>query len=64
MRTSRNIFPDPFIEIDGWKVVEPSQLIKLYESIHTSKDCFAVVAAEKMLNKGIDIVHKEELILP
>lgn len=52
----------PFIEIDGWKVVEPSQLIKLYNNIHTSKNCFAVVAAEKMLKKGINIIHKEELM--
>ena len=54
----------PFIEIDGWKIVEPSQLIRLYKSVHTSKNCFAVVAAEKMLNKGINILHKEELMLP
>lgn len=54
----------PFIEIDGWKVVEPSQLIQLYKSIHTSKNCFAVVAAEKMLKKGINIIHKEELMQP
>lgn len=53
-----------YIEIDGWKVVEPSQLIQLYKNIHTSKNCFAVVSAEKLLNKGINILHREELMQP
>lgn len=51
-----------FIEVDGWKVVEPANLLQLYKTIHTSRSCFAVVSAKKLLNKGINILHREELM--
>ena len=55
---------NPYILVDGLKLIEPNQLIKLYPRIHTSDSCFAVVAAKKMIDKGFNILHKEELMQP
>lgn len=51
-----------FIEVDGWKVVEPSHLLSLYSTIHSSKSCFAVSAASELLAKGESILYREELV--
>ena len=48
--------------IDGWEVVEPEFLLGLYSNIHSSDKCFAVQAALKLINKGIDPVGRNELI--
>ena len=49
-------------EIDGWKVVDPKQLLTFYSNIHSSDNCFAVLAADKLIRKGIDPVGRQELI--
>jgi len=48
-------------DVDGWTVVDPKQLITFYSDIHTSDNCFAVKAAQDLLNRGIDPVGREEL---
>jgi hypothetical protein len=52
----------PFRELDGWRVVEPAYLLSLYSNIHSSDKCFAVQAAAKLLQRGIDPVGRKELI--
>lgn len=52
----------PCIEIDGYQVLEPNYLINLYGSIHSSKNCFAVVAASNLLKNGISPIKRNELI--
>ena len=52
----------PFREIDGWRVVEPRFLLSLYSNIHSSDKCFAVQAARKLIEKGIDPVGRSELV--
>lgn len=49
-------------ELGSFNVVEPSYLLNLYERTHTSKDCKAVKAAKKLMEKGISPVGREELI--
>jgi hypothetical protein len=49
-------------EINGWNVVDPKQLLTFYSNIHTSDNCFAVKAAQDLLNKGIDPIGREELV--
>jgi hypothetical protein len=48
--------------IEGWTVVEPTQLLTFYRSIHTSDNCFAVMAADLLIKRGIDPVGREELV--
>jgi hypothetical protein len=48
--------------INGWQVINPEQLLTFYGNIHTSDNCFAVRAAEKLIKKNIDPVGREELI--
>ena len=52
----------PFIEIKGFKLVEPSYLLTLYNKVHSSSDCTAVGAARKLLSKGISPINRPELI--
>jgi len=52
----------PSREIRGWLVVDPTSLIPLYSTIHSSSSCFAVVAAQKLLAEGQDPVGREELV--
>lgn len=52
----------PAIETQGWFVVDPAHLITLYNTIHSSSSCFAVVAAKKLLTAGHDVVGREELV--
>jgi hypothetical protein len=52
----------PFREIDGWRVVEPRYLLSLYSNIHSSDKCFAVQAAAKLIQRGIDPVGRAELV--
>ena len=47
---------------DGWMYVEPEYLLPLYSTIHSSKSCFAVVAAKKLLEQGIDPEGRPELV--
>lgn len=52
----------PVRNISGWSVIEPSHLLSLYRSVHSSDNCFAVRAAAALIKKGIDPVGKEELV--
>jgi hypothetical protein len=52
----------PQREIDGWRVVEPNFLLSLYSNIHSSDKCFAVQAAIKLLERGIDPAGRPELV--
>lgn len=51
----------PAIRVGDVMVVNPPDLIKLYEHSHSSKDCVAVQAAIKLLSKGISPVGRPEL---
>ncbi len=48
--------------VKGWYITEPSFLLSLYNSIHSSDRCWAVQATIKLLNKQIDPLDREELI--
>jgi hypothetical protein len=52
----------PSIICNEWKVVEPSYLLSLYDSIHQTKHCVAVIESNKLIKKGIDPCNKKELI--
>lgn len=56
----------PFIDVEQddrvYQVVEPTHLLGLYESTHSSKFCTAVVATKKLLAQGISPVGRPELI--
>lgn len=52
----------PSIEVNGYRVVEPKTLLSYYGNIHSSDKCFAVMAATKLLAKGIDPVGRPELV--
>ena len=51
-----------YIEVDGYKLVEPKKLLSLYETSHSSKECTAVQAAIILVKKGINPVGRNELI--
>lgn len=52
----------PYIQVGEYQVVEPSFLLTLYESTHSSKNCTAVKAATVLMRKGVDPVGRIELI--
>lgn len=52
----------PYREIQGWNVVEVKFLLGLYSNIHSSDKCFAVQAAVKLMQQGIDPVGRKELV--
>jgi len=52
----------PCRKIDGWNIAEPAYLLTLYGNIHSSDKCFAVQAAAKLIEQGIDPVGREELV--
>lgn len=65
LRITIDFFVDadiPYREVRGWNVVEPEHLLSLYSNIHSSDKCFAVQAALKLLEQGIDPVDREELV--
>ena len=57
----------PFIEIpsdkadEPWRVVEPATLITYYSNFHSSSSCFAVQAAKRLLDQGVNPVGRPEL---
>ena len=52
----------PYIEIDGFKIVEPKHLLTYYKTVHTSGGCIAVREARILVARGINPVGREELI--
>lgn len=51
----------PYNEIDGWNIIDAEYLLTLYKSIHSSDNCFAVKAAKKLLDEGIDPIGHPSL---
>lgn len=51
-----------FIEVNGWKVVEPKTLLSFYSNIHSSDKCWAVQAAIKLIAKNKQVVGNNLLI--
>ena len=52
----------PFIEANGFRVVEPNALLAMYGVKHSSESCLAVVEARKLLSRGISPVGRSELV--
>lgn len=52
----------PFKEAGGMRVVDPPYLLKLYESTHTSKECWAVKAAAKLVAAGHSPIEHPSLV--
>lgn len=52
----------PSIRIGGFSVVEPSHLLSLYNTTHSSGKCVAVQAARILLARGISPVDRPELV--
>lgn len=52
----------PFIEVNGFRVVEPNKLITLYGVKHSSEQCLAVQAARKLLKNNISPIGRKELV--
>ena len=52
----------PYKTVKGWNIVAPEFLLGLYGNIHSSDKCWAVLATQKLLAKGIDPVDREELV--
>jgi hypothetical protein len=52
----------PFIDVNGFKVVEPKFLLSLYKTTHSSKNCTAVKNATELVKKGISPAGRKELI--
>ena len=49
----------------GWRVVSPDWLLSMYSQKHTSRECFAVTAARRLLGDGIDPVdHPSLAVIP
>lgn len=46
----------------GWLVVDPATLVTFYKTIHSSRSCFAVQAATKILARGEDVLGRRELV--
>ena len=46
----------------GWLVVDPATLITFYRTIHSSKSCFAVQAASRLLAAGDQVLGRRELV--
>ena len=44
--------PSTLTTPEGWKVVHPEELLKLYGTIHSSDKCWAVRSAKKLLENG------------
>lgn len=52
----------PSRELDGISFVDPPTLLKFYETTHSSKECWAVKAATKLLAQGVDPVLHPALV--
>lgn len=51
------------IKVSTWSVVEPVKLLSFYtQGHHGSSECFAVRAARKLLDRGINPILRPELV--
>lgn len=53
-----------FRQIGEYRVIEPEELLKLYKTIHSSDNCWAVTAARHLIDIGLDPQNRPEMILP
>jgi hypothetical protein len=51
----------PFVEVGGYRVLEPSFLLAQYGLRHGSDQCFSVQIARKLLEQGISPVGRAEM---
>ncbi len=51
----------PFVEVQGFKVVEPKYLLSLYGTLHGSDKCFSVRIAKQLIAAGINPVGRPEM---
>lgn len=51
----------PFVEVGGFKVVDPAHLVTLYHSIHGSGQCFSVALAREILAAGENPVNHPKM---
>lgn len=56
----KSAIPSRFVK--EWTVVDPTFLLLLYTSIHSSDKCWAVQASTILLAKNIDPLDREELV--
>lgn len=54
----------PHRDVGTVKVVDPPTLLKFYETTHSSKECWAVKAATKLVASGQDPVGHPSLVRP
>ncbi|MFE8604302.1 hypothetical protein [Archangium violaceum] len=52
----------PSVEVGGMRVVEPATLLTFYGDIHSTDDCVSVLAARRLLDRGIDPIGRSELV--
>lgn len=51
----------PFVESQGYRVVEPSHLLSLYGKKHSSDLCFSVQIARRLVAQGVSPVGHPEM---
>jgi hypothetical protein len=51
----------PFVQVQGFRVVDPKYLLSLYGKIHSSDQCFAVRIAKRLIAQGIDPIGRPEM---
>lgn len=52
----------PWIEVDGYRVVEPKKMLTFYGVKHSSEQCVAVVKARELAAAGNEIVKNPALV--
>ncbi len=52
----------PTQKVGEWTVVEPKRLLAMYGKKHTSQECWAVVAARRLIAQGINPVGHPDLV--
>lgn len=51
----------PFVETQGFRVVEPKYLLSLYGVVHGSDQCFSVRIARRLIAQGFNPVGRPEM---
>ncbi|MGE6759045.1 hypothetical protein ACQKGO_13580 [Corallococcus interemptor] len=52
----------PSVQVGELRVVEPATLLTFYGDIHSTDDCVSVLAARKLLSRGISPIGRKELV--
>jgi hypothetical protein len=52
----------PSVQVGDIRVVDPATLITFYGDIHSTDDCVSVIAAKRLLERGISPIGREELV--